>query len=294
MVMSEGGEWSYPIKVFADSELETFVPDITSQGWISWHIAEFREKGTYVTYLYIYHRKSRNTGRETVYVDTRSGTAVIVRPFLAPFRVSLSKAPLELSKSITRITALVMDGDKRFHGMTVQESILKEKSVVARMALCSGPGNPNPDCRLSDSDFQAKHPIYARTPPKLIPGAVPGVNCGIGTDKSCCCANDSATSNSSALSSVAKTNVISKGQNKVPSPARSDGQIEMDLIHALDASKALKNDRITAATIHGEVSLSGVVSGAADRELAEFIAAHVAGVTKVNNNLNVSARANPF
>jgi osmotically-inducible protein OsmY len=62
----------------------------------------------------------------------------------------------------------------------------------------------------------------------------------------------------------------------------------------LDASKALKNDRITAATIHGEVSLSGVVSGAADRELAEFIAAHVAGVTKVNNNLNVSAGAKPF
>jgi BON domain len=68
---------------------------------------------------------------------------------------------------------------------------------------------------------------------------------------------------------------------------RSDGQIEMDVVQALDASKALKDDLITAATIQGEVSLSGTVSTAASSELAESIAAHVAGVTKVNNNLKV-------
>lgn len=69
--------------------------------------------------------------------------------------------------------------------------------------------------------------------------------------------------------------------------ARSDGQIEMDVVHTLDASKALKKDMITAATIQGEVTLSGTVSSEASRELAESIAAHVAGVTKVNNNLTV-------
>jgi hypothetical protein len=68
---------------------------------------------------------------------------------------------------------------------------------------------------------------------------------------------------------------------------RSDGQIEMDVVHALDASTALKDDLITAATIQGEVSLSGTVSTAASSELAASIAAHVAGVTKVNNNLKV-------
>jgi hypothetical protein len=66
---------------------------------------------------------------------------------------------------------------------------------------------------------------------------------------------------------------------------RADGQIEMDVVHALDASKALKNDLITAATIQSEVTLSGTVSTDASSELAESIAAHVAGVTKVNNNL---------
>lgn len=68
---------------------------------------------------------------------------------------------------------------------------------------------------------------------------------------------------------------------------RTDGQIEMDVVHALDASAALKNDLITAATIQSEVTLSGTVSSDASKQLAESIAAHVDGVTKVHNNLTV-------
>ncbi len=68
---------------------------------------------------------------------------------------------------------------------------------------------------------------------------------------------------------------------------RSDGQIEMDVVHALDASQALKNDLITAATIQSEVTLSGTVSSEASKQLAESIASHVDGVTKVHNNLTI-------
>jgi len=68
---------------------------------------------------------------------------------------------------------------------------------------------------------------------------------------------------------------------------RSDGQIEMDVVHALDASRALKNDMITAATIQGQVTLSGTVSSDASSELAESIVGHIAGVTGVKNNLKV-------
>ena len=72
-----------------------------------------------------------------------------------------------------------------------------------------------------------------------------------------------------------------------PAGQRSDGQIEMDVVHALDASRALKSDLITAATIQSEVTLSGTVSSQASGELAEAITGHVAGVTKVHNNLKV-------
>lgn len=68
---------------------------------------------------------------------------------------------------------------------------------------------------------------------------------------------------------------------------RSDGEIEMDVVKALDDSQALKNDLITAATIQSEVTLSGTVSSDASKQLAESIVSKVPGVTKVNNHLKV-------
>ncbi len=79
----------------------------------------------------------------------------------------------------------------------------------------------------------------------------------------------------------------SQGQPAAQQGPRTDGQIEMDVVHALDASAALKNDLITAATVQGEVTLSGTVSSDASKQLAESIVSHVDGVTKVHNNLQV-------
>lgn len=69
--------------------------------------------------------------------------------------------------------------------------------------------------------------------------------------------------------------------------ARTDSQIEMDVVHALDAAPQLKDDLITAATIQGEVTLSGTVAKADERQLAESLTAKVEGVFKVHNNLKV-------
>jgi hypothetical protein len=85
-------------------------------------------------------------------------------------------------------------------------------------------------------------------------------------------------------------------QDAAPAPAqdpaattaqRSDGQIEMDVVHALDSSSALKQDLITAATIQSEVTLSGTASSEASKELAENIVRQVTGVAGVHNKLKV-------
>src|ERR1039458_5279083 len=89
---------------------------------------------------------------------------------------------------------------------------------------------------------------------------------------------------------------LAQGTTAPPSAAaavRTDGQIEMDVVHALDTSTVLKDDLITAATIQSEVTLSGTVSSASSRELAESVPRHVPGVTKVNNNLKVGNPNNP-
>jgi hypothetical protein len=92
--------------------------------------------------------------------------------------------------------------------------------------------------------------------------------------------------------------VVSLAQEMAMPPApesavRSDNQIEMDVVHALDTASALKNDLITAATIQGEVTLSGTVSSDSSRDLAGSLASHIAGVLKVNNNLKVGNPQEP-
>lgn len=76
-------------------------------------------------------------------------------------------------------------------------------------------------------------------------------------------------------------------QAQAPAGQRTDGQIEMDVVHALDAAPSLQQDWITAGTVQGEVTLSGTSASAANRQLAESLAAKVPGVTKVVNNLKV-------
>ena len=76
-------------------------------------------------------------------------------------------------------------------------------------------------------------------------------------------------------------------QAAAPAGERTDGQIEMDVVHQLDAAQELKQDWITAGTVQGEVTLSGTSASDANRQLAESIASKVPGVTKVVNNLKV-------
>src|SRR5580698_5820313 len=76
-------------------------------------------------------------------------------------------------------------------------------------------------------------------------------------------------------------------QDAAQAGQRTDGQIEMDVVHALDAAPSLQQDWITAGTVQGEVTLSGTSASDANRQLAESIAGKVPGVTKVVNNLKV-------
>jgi hypothetical protein len=91
-----------------------------------------------------------------------------------------------------------------------------------------------------------------------------------------------------AVPAIAQDSVpAAQDSSQAAAGQRTDGQIEMDVVHALDASPALKQDWITAGTVQGEVTLSGTSGSDANRQLAESIASKVPGVTKVVNNLKV-------
>jgi hypothetical protein len=90
------------------------------------------------------------------------------------------------------------------------------------------------------------------------------------------------------VAATALSGLVAPAQVSSPSSGagqRTDAQIEMDVVQALDSSKALNKDMLTAETSDGEVTLSGTVSGEASSELADLIVSRVPGVTKVNDNL---------
>ncbi len=71
--------------------------------------------------------------------------------------------------------------------------------------------------------------------------------------------------------------------------ARPDADIQTDLATALAQSAQLQGQQITAATIQGDVTLSGTVRDNASKQLAQQIAAGVSGVRSVENNLTVNS-----
>lgn len=86
---------------------------------------------------------------------------------------------------------------------------------------------------------------------------------------------------------IAQDSQAQPTQDSAQTGQRTDGQIEMDVVHALDAAQSLQQDWITAGTVQGEVTLSGTSASDANRQLAESITSKVPGVTKVVNNLKV-------
>jgi len=52
LVKDPYGNFSIPIKVYSDPEIEVFIPNITAPGWVFWNKDVFNQKGTYFTYIY--------------------------------------------------------------------------------------------------------------------------------------------------------------------------------------------------------------------------------------------------
>ena len=78
-------------------------------------------------------------------------------------------------------------------------------------------------------------------------------------------------------------------QQQAQSATRTDADIQTDVAAALAQSPQLQNQHITAATIMGDVTLSGTVQDDATKQLAQQIAGGVNGVRSVAHNLTISS-----
>jgi hypothetical protein len=169
-VMDEGDNWPIPISLYSDSDVEIFVPDITTEGWISWHVKQFRETGKYGVYVYAFYKNDQlcrrripaehktdpkwlqscsalRYQRKLVEVDTRKSTVrvysvlVMQKDAVAnPMDQKVFNEVLPLAKfdysqrqAYHRLSAIVTREMNEYKGMSVEESVRQTSKVVSNM-----------------------------------------------------------------------------------------------------------------------------------------------------------------
>lgn len=55
-LLDKQGVWSAPISIYSDDDLETFIPDITTPGWVYWWGPHFQRTGEYLVDIYTYYK----------------------------------------------------------------------------------------------------------------------------------------------------------------------------------------------------------------------------------------------
>jgi hypothetical protein len=168
-VMDEVGNWSIPIDLYSDPDVEVFIPDITTAGWISWHATQFRQTGIFLVSVFSFYkndhlcRKERiPVGHETdpklleacaalryqrklVSIDTRGGIITVLETILMgrdalPDPESLTKmhstfplAKAAPKEAYDRMLAIVDREVNHYKGLTIEEAIANDNKVVLNM-----------------------------------------------------------------------------------------------------------------------------------------------------------------
>jgi TonB family protein len=143
MVMDEAGVMQHPIEVYSDSSVEKFVPDVTTDGWISWHADQFRRLGTYDVILYTFDRATHKTRRQYISVDTRVQTAIVRDGIWGePSKLVLPKMPVQTRAAIARTSEIISAEIMKFRGLTIQQAVQHDRPIVAKMAQGASSNQP--------------------------------------------------------------------------------------------------------------------------------------------------------
>jgi TonB family protein len=170
-VVDEGDNWSIPISLYSDSEVEIFAPNISTEGWISWHVKQFRETGQYGVYVYVFYKNDHLCRQEQipadhktdpkwleacaalrykqklVEVDTRKNTVRVYSTVMMqkggvvnPLDQQIFNQVLPLAKfdyshrqAFQRLSAIVTREMNAYRGMSVEETIREDNKALANM-----------------------------------------------------------------------------------------------------------------------------------------------------------------
>jgi TonB family protein len=165
------GNWTSPIRIYSDADIDIYIPDITSMAWKSWSAEQFRREGTFNIRLTMFYKTDkvclsdlppsqrdrpeyRSACRqmryetEDVLVDMRRSlvqTSMLIAAeedaVVHPEFVTTPKTVSPLSSfnhptavSIATVSTLVSQEIAAYTGPTAQEAIRHDSDIVARMS----------------------------------------------------------------------------------------------------------------------------------------------------------------
>jgi hypothetical protein len=168
LVMDDYGNWSIPISIYKDSEVETFVPDITRAGWVQWNVEQFRKTGTFSTRLYAFFKNDHVCRRvfipaghksdpkyleacaniryrlSFITINTREKTVASLQAFFImkdgsqqplPGSPAMPIARLDARPraDLNRVSAIVEREMSEYKGMSAEEVVRQDAEVVQKM-----------------------------------------------------------------------------------------------------------------------------------------------------------------
>lgn len=140
MVRDEAGNWSTPIRVYADPDMEMFIPDITSAAWNSWHVAQFRQTGVYFVSLYSYYKNEHACKREMIPAGHSADPDWLEACAELHYRVQVLVVDTR-KKSITITQTTLMNSDAMYHPEYFFPKEVTVSMAAARSSLAKAVAN---------------------------------------------------------------------------------------------------------------------------------------------------------
>ncbi|MGA3263768.1 MAG: tetratricopeptide repeat protein [Terracidiphilus sp.] len=192
-VYDEGGNLTIPITVYEDSRVEILISDITGEGWMQWHIDQYRAEGKYWVILYSFFKGkghclktvggSAQSGcvdyaryeKQIIVVDTKLHTVKFTEiaayygertqsvgferePSGSYAIISLDPA---LAKAINRISAIVENQLNSYTGLGAWKIGEEQSKIVARMVTNSmHPDTTNSSTKSTNASGTTNDGIY--------------------------------------------------------------------------------------------------------------------------------------
>ena len=118
-VLDDTGQWTTPLPVFSDADVELFIPDITAADWLNRNYPGFLDKGQYTVSMFTLYK----TPRACRVNQTQSGfaDAAHLDACMVTIRYRLRQALVDTQqKTVTLLTAAMLNQDGGMDPASVQ------------------------------------------------------------------------------------------------------------------------------------------------------------------------------